>query len=48
MAEGVKDEALIEACTLDSAVLGDKAAIKVFVGQRLPIHVFKPVLLTKQ
>jgi len=48
VAEGVKDEALIEACTLDTAVLGDKTAAKVFVGLRLPIHVFRPTLLTKQ
>ncbi|WGM37699.1 VWD domain-containing protein [Caulobacter sp. NIBR1757] len=36
---GVKAPALLEACTLDVAVLGDKAAAEVFVGGRAPTAV---------
>ena len=45
---GVKAPALLDSCTLDVAVLDDKAAAKVFVGAGPPRHVVKPVLREKQ
>ncbi|CAG0963202.1 hypothetical protein ANAEL_00753 [Anaerolineales bacterium] len=38
-AAGVKEGPLLDACTLDVAVIGDKAAAKVFVGASTPIAV---------
>ena len=35
-AAGVKEEALLDACTLDTAVLGDKTAAKAFVRANPP------------
>jgi hypothetical protein len=41
---GVTEPALLESCILDTAVLGDKVAVKAFVLARQPLHVMKPVL----
>jgi hypothetical protein len=38
-AAGVKQGALLDACTLDVAVIGDNQAAKVFVGMRMPAAV---------
>jgi hypothetical protein len=38
-AAGVKEGALLDACTLDVAVIGDNQAAKVFVGMRTPTAV---------
>lgn len=43
-AAGVKNPALLEACTLDTVVLNDKTAVKAFVGAPAPRHVIKPIL----
>ncbi|MGB0064111.1 MAG: VWD domain-containing protein [Terracidiphilus sp.] len=43
-AAGITNQALLDACTLDSVVLNDKIAIKVFVHAIEPIHPIKPVL----
>jgi hypothetical protein len=40
-AAGVKEEALLDACTLDVAVIGDETAAKAFVGAPAPIAVGK-------
>jgi hypothetical protein len=39
VAAGVRGKALLDACTLDVAVIGDDSAAKVFVGQRAPAAV---------
>lgn len=41
MAAGVKAEALLDACTLDTAVLGDKKAADVFVHEPKPVTVMQ-------
>jgi von Willebrand factor type D domain len=41
----VTTPALLDACTLDNAVLNDEAAVKVFVHAPPPRHVVKPVLI---
>ena len=43
-AAGDKHPALLDACTLDTTVLNDKAAVKAFVGAAAPRYVIKPVL----
>jgi hypothetical protein len=43
-AAGVRTEALLDACTLDNAVLKDETAAKVFVHAAPPRVVIKPVL----
>ncbi len=43
-AAGLKEETALEDCTLDTAVLGDEIAAKVFVHARAPIHVIRPIL----
>jgi hypothetical protein len=43
-AAGVKVKALLDACTLDVAVIGDASAAKVFVGVRAPIAVGQVVV----
>jgi hypothetical protein len=39
IAAGVKVRSLLDACTLDVAVIGRKEAAKVFVGLRAPVAV---------
>jgi hypothetical protein len=39
---GVKNSALLDSCTLDTAVLNDEKAVKVFVHLPPPLHVIKP------
>ena len=41
VAAGVKEQALLDACILDTAVLGDKAATKAFVRANPPRHVLR-------
>ncbi len=41
VAAGVKEQALLDACILDTAVLGDKAAAKAFVRANPPRHVMR-------
>jgi von Willebrand factor type D domain len=43
-AAGVKNPALLDACTLDTTVLNDKMAVKAFVGVPAPRYVIKPIL----
>ena len=43
-AAGVKAGPLLDACTLDVAVIGDDTAAKVFVGALEPVAVGKPVV----
>jgi hypothetical protein len=43
-AAGIVAQDLLESCVLDSVVLNDVKAIKVFVHLPVPIHVIKPVL----
>ena len=43
-ANHITNKTLLDACTLDTAVLNDEAAAKVFVTTRPPVHVVKPVL----
>ncbi|TAM82476.1 MAG: hypothetical protein EPN47_07365 [Acidobacteria bacterium] len=43
-AAGVEPGALLDACTLDVAVIGQDAAAKVFVGARVPIAVGLPLV----
>jgi hypothetical protein len=38
---GIKEQALLDACTLDAAVLGDKAAARVFVRATPPRAVLR-------
>lgn len=40
----ITEQALLDDCTLDTTVLNNKAAVKVFVHARAPLHVVKPVL----
>ncbi|MFZ3323198.1 MAG: VWD domain-containing protein [Usitatibacter sp.] len=42
-AAGVKNAALLDSCVLDTTVLGDRAAVKAFVGLGAPRYVVKPV-----
>ena len=42
VAAGVKIEALLEACTLDVAVIGDEKAAQVFLTEAAPVAVGKP------
>ena len=42
-AAGITNQDLLNACTLDTVVLNDKTAIKVFVHAIPPIHLIKPV-----
>jgi hypothetical protein len=44
-AAGVTTAELIEACALDTAVLNDETAVKVFVHAAPPLHVLKPILV---
>jgi hypothetical protein len=44
IAAGVKAGALLDACTLDVAVIGNDAAAKVFVGARDPVAVGKLIV----
>jgi hypothetical protein len=44
-AAGVKSQALLDACTLDNAVLNDMAAAEVFVHAPRPRDVIKPVVV---
>jgi hypothetical protein len=44
VANHITNKTLLDACTLDTAVLNDEAAAKVFVTTRPPLHVVKPVL----
>ena len=44
IAAGVKAGALLDACTLDVAVIGNDAAAKVFVGAPDPVAVGKPIV----
>jgi VWD domain-containing protein len=46
-AAGVTAKDLLESCTLDTAVLNNKAAAKVFVRAPIPLHVIKPVFTLK-
>jgi hypothetical protein len=41
VAAGVKEQALLDACILDTAVLGDKAATEAFVRANPPRHVLR-------
>jgi hypothetical protein len=41
VAAGVKEQALLDACILDTAVLGDKAATRAFVRANPPRHVMR-------
>jgi len=41
-AAGVKNAALLDSCTLDTTVLNDETAVKVFVHLTPPRHVIKP------
>jgi hypothetical protein len=43
MAAGVKDKTLLDACTLDVAVIGNESAAKVFVGLHAPAAVGRVV-----
>ncbi len=43
-ANHITNKTLLDACTLDTAVFNDKAAAKIFVTTRPPLHVVKPVL----
>jgi len=43
-AAGITVQALLDSCTLDTAVLNDKAAVKVFIHALPPRNVIKPVL----
>ena len=42
-AAGVKDEALLDACMLDTTVLNNKLAARVFTGAARPVATMKPV-----
>jgi hypothetical protein len=42
---GVKDEALLDACTLDVTVLGNKKAARVFLNKPVPVVVMPPPAL---
>jgi hypothetical protein len=42
-AAGITNRDLLEACTLDTVVLNDKAAIRVFIHALPPLHLIKPV-----
>jgi hypothetical protein len=44
-AAGITAPDLLEACTLDHAVLNDNAALKVFVHAPAPLHVLRPTSL---
>jgi hypothetical protein len=44
-ANHITSKTLLDSCTLDTAVLNDRAAASVFVTKRAPIRVIKPVLL---
>lgn len=44
-AAGVTQPALLEACMLDTAVLGDATPAKVFVAARIPVHLIKPEVI---
>ena len=43
-AEGVTVKDLLESCVLDTAVMHNEAAAKVFVLARRPLHIIRPVL----
>jgi hypothetical protein len=47
MAAGVKAGPLLDACTLDVAVIGDDKAAQVFVNAREPVAVGNPVVNKK-
>jgi len=44
VAAGVKAKALLEACALDVAVIGNDAAAKVYVGRPAPVAVGRVVV----
>ena len=44
-ANHITNQTLLDSCTLDTAVLNDKAAANVFVTKHVPIRVIKPVLV---
>jgi hypothetical protein len=43
-AAGITEQSLLDSCTLDTTVLNDAKAVKVFVHAPIPRHVIKPVL----
>jgi hypothetical protein len=45
VAAGIKDQTLLEACTLDTAVLGNRTAAKVFARAKPPRAVLRPASL---
>jgi von Willebrand factor type D domain len=45
IAAGIKDQTLLEACTLDTAVLGNRTAAKVFARAKPPRAVLRPASL---
>jgi hypothetical protein len=42
VAAGIKEQTLLEACTLDTAVLGNRTAAKVFARAKPPRAVLRP------
>jgi hypothetical protein len=44
-AAGITNQELLESCTLDTAVLNNDRAVKVFTLTRAPIHIIRPILV---